>query len=210
MTRKAQGSAKAPQRITVRVQVLAHGEGLPLPAYQTEQAAGLDLVAAVPQQRPVSIAPGKRALIPTGLSIALPAGYEAQVRPRSGLALKFGVTCLNTPGTIDADYRGEVGVILANLGDGPFRVHRGDRIAQLVVAPVTHAVLKPVASLSRTARGSGGFGSTQITSKPQPQPDVKPNKVKAKPKKSRAKPKSQKRGVPSRATGRRKPFPAPK
>lgn len=210
MTRRAQGSAKAPRPVTVRVQVLAHGEGLPLPAYQTEQAAGLDLVAAVPERRPVSIGPGKRALIPTGLSIALPAGYEAQVRPRSGLALKFGVTCLNTPGTIDADYRGEVGVILANLGDAPFRVRRGDRIAQLVVAPVTHAVLKPVATLSRTSRGSGGFGSTRIASKKQPQPDVKPNKAKAKPKKSSAKPKSKRRGAPSRATGQRKTSLSPK
>lgn len=196
MTRQAKGSAKALRSLTVRVQVLAHGEGLPLPAYQTEQAAGLDLVAAVPERRPVSIAPGKRALIPTGLSIALPAGYEAQVRPRSGLALKFGVTCLNTPGTIDADYRGEVGVILANLGDAPFRVRRGDRIAQLVVAPVTHAVLKPVATLPETSRGSGGFGSTRIASAQRPESDVMSKKSKAKPKKSRAKPKSKKRGAP--------------
>lgn len=147
--------------VTVRVVVLGHGEGLALPAYQTEDAAGLDLVAAVPEGKPVKIAPGARALIPTGLQIELPRGYEAQVRPRSGLALKNGVTCLNSPGTIDADYRGEVGVILANLGQKPFAVSRGDRIAQLVVAPVTRAVLRPVAALSSTRRGEGGFGSTK-------------------------------------------------
>lgn len=154
------------RRVTVRVRVLPHGEGLALPAYQTDQAAGLDLVAAVAARRPVTIAPGQRALIPTGLSIALPEGFEAQVRPRSGLALKHGVTCLNTPGTIDADYRGEVGIILANLGDRPFKVTRGDRVAQLVVAPVVQAVLRPVAALSETRRGAGGFGSTKTASKP--------------------------------------------
>nr|WP_051388502.1 dUTP diphosphatase [Hyphomicrobium nitrativorans] len=147
--------------VTVRVVVLNHGEGLALPAYQTDDAAGLDLVAAVPEGKPVQIAPGARALVPTGLQIELPRGYEAQVRPRSGLALKHGVTCLNSPGTIDADYRGEVGVILANLGQEPFAVSRGDRIAQLVVAPVTRAVLRPVAALSTTRRGAGGFGSTK-------------------------------------------------
>ena len=147
--------------VTVRVVVLSHGEGLALPAYQTDDAAGLDLVAAVPAAKPVTIAPGERALIPTGLQIELPRGFEAQVRPRSGLALKHGVTCLNSPGTIDADYRGEVGVILANLGQAPFSVSRGDRIAQLVVAPVTRAVLRPVKALSTTRRGAGGFGSTK-------------------------------------------------
>lgn len=147
--------------VTVRVVVLDHGEGLALPAYQTDEAAGLDLVAAVPARRPVTIGPGQRALIPTGLQIELPRGYEAQVRPRSGLALKHGVTCLNSPGTIDADYRGEVGVILANLGEAPFDVNRGDRIAQLVVAPVTRAVLRAVKALSTTRRGAGGFGSTK-------------------------------------------------
>ena len=147
--------------VTVRVVVLGHGEGLALPAYQTDDAAGLDLVAAVPAGKPVVIAPGGRTLIPTGLQIELPSGFEAQVRPRSGLALKHGVTCLNSPGTIDADYRGEVGVILANLGEAPFAVNRGDRIAQLVVAPVTRAVLQPVTALSATRRGAGGFGSTK-------------------------------------------------
>lgn len=175
----AKKPVKAKRRVTVRVQVLAHGEGLALPAYQTDQAAGMDLVAAVGAGEPVVIAPGKRALIPTGLSIELPAGYEAQVRPRSGLALKHGVTCLNTPGTIDADYRGEVGIILANLGDAPFPVNRGDRVAQLVVAPVTQAVLRPVATLSKTRRGAGGFGSTKTKS------DLK-SKARAKAKKKSA------------------------
>lgn len=155
---------KGKTSVPVRVVVLAHGEGLPLPAYQTDEAAGLDLVAAVPADVPVVIAAGQRALIPTGLQIELPPGFEAQVRPRSGLALKHGVTCLNSPGTIDADYRGEVGVILANLGDAPFPVSRGDRIAQLVVAPVTRAVLRRAKALSATRRGAGGFGSTKIES----------------------------------------------
>lgn len=175
----AKKPVKARRRVTVRVQVLPHGEGLALPQYQTEQAAGLDLVAAVEAHKPVVIAPGQRALIPTGLSIELPAGYEAQVRPRSGLALKHGVTCLNTPGTIDADYRGEVGIILANLGDAPFPVNRGDRVAQLVVAPVTQAVLRPVATLSKTRRGAGGFGSTKTNSKPKSKAGAKATKKSA-------------------------------
>ncbi len=175
----AKKPVKARRRVTVRVQVLPHGEGLALPQYQTEQAAGLDLVAAVEARKPVVIAPGQRALIPTGLSIELPAGYEAQVRPRSGLALKHGVTCLNTPGTIDADYRGEVGIILANLGDAPFPVNRGDRVAQLVVAPVTQAVLRPVATLSKTRRGAGGFGSTKTNSKPKSKAGAKATKKSA-------------------------------
>lgn len=175
----AKKPVKAKRRVTVRVQVLAHGEGLALPAYQTDQAAGLDLVAAVDEGQPVVIAPGKRALIPTGLSIQLPDGYEAQVRPRSGLALKHGVTCLNSPGTIDADYRGEVGIILANLGDAPFPVNRGDRVAQLVVAPVTQAVLRPVATLSKTRRGAGGFGSTKTKSKPKSKAGAKAKKKSA-------------------------------
>lgn len=160
----AQRRARGQKSVVVRVVMLAHGEGLALPAYQTDEAAGLDLVAAVPADAPVTLAPGRRALIPTGLQIELPVGFEAQVRPRSGLALKHGVTCLNTPGTIDADYRGEVGVILANLGDAPFLVGRGDRIAQLVVAPVTRAVLRRVGALSTTRRGAGGFGSTRVRS----------------------------------------------
>lgn len=146
--------------VTVRLTRLPHAEGLPPPAYETEGSAGMDLRAAVPEETPVVLAPGGRALIPTGLKIALPAGYEAQVRPRSGLALKFGLTCLNSPGTIDSDYRGEVGVILANLGSETFTVRRGERIAQLVVAAHARAELVEVETLDDTARGAGGFGST--------------------------------------------------
>jgi dUTP pyrophosphatase len=137
---------------------LPHGRDLPLPAYATAGAAGCDLHAAV--EAPLEIPPGGRALVPTGIAIALPEGAEAQVRPRSGLALRHGVTCLNAPGTIDADYRGEVGVILANLGDAPFVVTRGMRIAQLVVAPVARVAWDEVAELPATLRGAGGFGST--------------------------------------------------
>ncbi|MEP3045215.1 MAG: dUTP diphosphatase [Roseibium sp.] len=137
---------------------LGHGKDLPLPAYQSELAAGLDLLAAV--EVPLDLAPGERALVPTGLSMALPTGFEAQVRPRSGLAAKHGVTVLNTPGTIDADYRGEVKVILINLGADTFQISRGDRIAQMVVAPVLQAQIVEVETLSETDRGSGGFGST--------------------------------------------------
>ncbi|MEW6641065.1 MAG: dUTP diphosphatase [Pseudomonadota bacterium] len=151
-------TATAPVRIAV--QQFPHAEGLPLPAYQTSHAAGLDLQAAVPEAAPVTLAPGARALVPTGLAIALPDGFEAQVRPRSGLAAKHGVTVLNSPGTIDADYRGEIGVLLINHGDAPFTVRRGERIAQMVIAPVVQAELVPAATLSETARGSGGFGST--------------------------------------------------
>ena len=139
---------------------LPHGEGLSLPAYQSAHAAGLDLLAAVAEDAPVVLAPGKYALVPTALTIALPPGYEAQVRPRSGLAAKHGVTVLNAPGTVDADYRGEVGVLLINHGDAPFTIRRGERIAQMVIAPVTRAELGAVPSLSSTERGSGGFGST--------------------------------------------------
>lgn len=146
--------------ITVDVQRMPHAEGLDLPAYQTAHAAGLDLLAAVAADKPVTLAPGQRALIPTGLMIAVPQGFEAQVRPRSGLAFKHGVTVLNAPGTIDADYRGEVGVLLINHGDAPFTIQRGERVAQMVVAPVTQANLVGVESLSSTARGSSGFGST--------------------------------------------------
>lgn len=144
----------------VRLKRLPHAEGLPLPAYETSGSAGMDLRAAVDEAAPVTLPPGGRALIPTGLSIAVPAGYEAQVRPRSGLALKFGLTCLNSPGTIDADYRGEVGVILANLGAEAFVVRRGERIAQMVIAPVVQARLVEVEDLDATERGAGGFGST--------------------------------------------------
>jgi dUTP pyrophosphatase len=146
--------------IKLEVQQLPHGRGLPLPAYQSADAAALDLLAAVADEAPVTLGPGKHALIPTGLMIALPTGYEAQVRPRSGLAAKHGITVLNAPGTIDADYRGEVGVLLINHGRAPFTVKRGERIAQMVIAPVTHVELTAVASLSGTDRGSGGFGST--------------------------------------------------
>jgi dUTP pyrophosphatase len=146
----------------VRVQIkrLPHAEGLPLPAYETAQAAGMDLRAAVPEGEPMTLAPMQRAMVPTGLTMALPDGYEAQVRPRSGLAAKNGITCLNTPGTIDADYRGEVKVILINLGAEPFVIKRGERIAQMVIAPVTRAMLTEVESLDETTRGAGGFGST--------------------------------------------------
>ncbi|MCP3462246.1 MULTISPECIES: dUTP diphosphatase [unclassified Bradyrhizobium] len=147
-------------KVTVELQRLGHAEGLPLPAYQTAEAAGLDLMAAVPEGEPLTLAPGKHALVPTGLAIALPAGYEAQVRPRSGLAAKHGVTVLNSPGTIDADYRGEIKVILINHGDTPFEIKRGERIAQMVIAPVVQASLVPVTTLSATDRGAGGFGST--------------------------------------------------
>jgi dUTP pyrophosphatase len=146
--------------VIVRIQRLAHSEGLDLPAYATPHAAGLDLRAAAPEDAPITIPPGGRALVPTGLAIALPEGFEAQVRPRSGLALKFGVTCLNSPGTIDADYRGEVGVILANLGSEPFVIRRGDRIAQLVVARYARIAWEAAATLDETDRGGGGFGST--------------------------------------------------
>ncbi|MEG3083521.1 dUTP diphosphatase [Sphingomonas sp. PB2P12] len=142
--------------IQIELKRLPHGEGLPLPAYVTEGAAGMDVVAA----EALTLAPGDRAAVATGFAIAIPSGYEVQVRPRSGLALKHGVTCLNTPGTIDSDYRGEVKVILANLGRDPFPIARGDRIAQLVPAVVLRATLHEVATLDETARGAGGFGST--------------------------------------------------
>jgi dUTP pyrophosphatase len=146
--------------ITVHVQQLPHGAGLPLPAYQTAHAAGMDLLAAVPDSAPVTIEPGKYAMVPTALSIALPPGYEAQVRPRSGLAAKHGVTVLNSPGTIDADYRGEIAVLLINHGSTAFAIKRGERIAQMVIAKVEQAELVVATSLSETDRGAGGFGST--------------------------------------------------
>jgi dUTP pyrophosphatase len=146
--------------IMLRVLCLPHGEGLPLPSYQSEHAAGLDLVAALPEDAPIELEPSDRALVPTGLIIELPQGHEAQVRPRSGLALKHGVTVLNSPGTIDADYRGEVKVLIINLGAETFLIQRGDRIAQLVVAPVTHVEIVSADALGATERGQGGFGST--------------------------------------------------
>jgi dUTP pyrophosphatase len=144
----------------LRLRRLPHGEGLPLPAYQTAHAAGLDLAAAVEADAPVTLGPGARSLVPTGFAMALPEGFEAQVRSRSGLAAHHGVTVLNTPGTIDADYRGEIQVILVNLGSEPFTVTRGLRIAQLVIAPVVRASVIETDVLDDTARGAGGFGST--------------------------------------------------
>ncbi len=147
--------------LTVPVQVLPHGEGLPLPDYATAQAAGLDLLAAVSET--IVLAPMERRIVPTGIACAIPAGWEGQVRARSGLAARHGVTCLNAPGTIDADYRGEIGVILVNLGSESFSIERGMRIAQLVFAPVVRIAWQPVAELDETLRGEGGFGSTGLT-----------------------------------------------
>jgi dUTP pyrophosphatase len=146
--------------VKIEIKQLPHGEGLALPAYQSGHAAGLDLLAAVPQNTPLVLAPGESAMVPTGLAIALPDGFEAQVRPRSGLAAKHGVTVLNAPGTVDADYRGEISVILINHGKIPFTIHRGERIAQMVIASVARAEFVPVATLPSSERGSGGFGST--------------------------------------------------
>jgi dUTP pyrophosphatase len=151
-------SEARPRSVTVRVLRLPHGQGLALPSYQSKHAAGLDVVAAVIE--PVELAPEGRMLVPTGFALELPEGYEAQVRPRSGLALKHAVTLLNTPGTIDADYRGEVMVLLINHGSEKFTIRRGDRIAQLVIAPVNHVEIVAVESLGATERGPGGFGST--------------------------------------------------
>ncbi|OYU78306.1 MAG: deoxyuridine 5'-triphosphate nucleotidohydrolase [Alphaproteobacteria bacterium PA3] len=147
-------------RPLVAVKKLSHFGDLPLPTYETGQSAGMDLRAALAEGSHIDLLPGRRALIPTGLCIALPPGFEAQIRPRSGLALKNGITCLNSPGTIDADYRGEVGVILINHGWEGFRIHRGDRIAQMVVAPITQIGWMEFEELDETARGTGGFGST--------------------------------------------------
>ncbi len=144
--------------ITIAIHRLPHGEGLPLPAYATAGAAGMDVVAA----EALTLTPGARYAVATGFAIAIPDGFEVQVRPRSGLALKHGITCLNSPGTIDSDYRGEVKIILANLGDAPFVIARGDRIAQLVPAAVQRATLHEVGSLDETVRGAGGFGSTGV------------------------------------------------
>jgi dUTP pyrophosphatase len=147
-------------RPTIGVRRLPHAEGLPLPAYETTGSAGMDLRAAVAEGEPMALKPGARAMVPTGMCWAIPPGYEVQVRPRSGLAAKAGVTCLNTPGTIDSDYRGEVKVILINLGEEDFIIRRGDRIAQMVIAPVAQADWMEMDSLDETARGAGGFGST--------------------------------------------------
>lgn len=144
----------------VRIMRLPHGKDLPLPSYQSEHAAGLDLIAAVPAEAPLTLAPGARALVPTGIAVALPQGHEGQVRPRSGLAARHGLTVLNAPGTIDADYRGEIQVLLVNHGSDPVEIGRGMRVAQLVIAPVVRARLEEAASLDTTGRGGGGFGST--------------------------------------------------
>jgi dUTP pyrophosphatase len=146
--------------VKLLIRRLPNGDGLPLPSYQSADAAGLDLVAAVPETAPLTLLPGARALVPCGIAVALPGGFEGQVRPRSGLAVRHGVTVLNAPGTIDADYRGEVMALLINLGAEPFAVTRGMRIAQLVIAPVARAIVKEAAALDATARGAGGFGST--------------------------------------------------
>lgn len=146
--------------IDVRISRLPHAQDLPLPSYQSALAAGLDLIAAVPADEPLTIAPGGRALVPTGIAIALPEGFEAQVRPRSGLAVRHGLTVLNSPGTVDADYRGEIQVLLVNLGGEAVAIPRGMRIAQLVVAPIARTKLHEVPTLDQTARGTGGFGST--------------------------------------------------
>ena len=152
--------SKGGAEVTLRVRRLPHGEGLALPAYQSVHAAGLDLLAGLPADAPMVLPSGARTLIPTGLSIELPPGYEAQIRPRSGLALKHGVTLLNSPGTVDADYRGEIMVLLINHGAEPFTIRSGDRIAQLIVASVAHVAVVEVEELANTTRGAGGFGST--------------------------------------------------
>lgn len=167
--------------MTVKIVRTQYGKGLPLPAYQTAGSAGMDLFAAIPDQ--MVLGPGARALVPAGFKMAIPEGFEAQIRPRSGLALKHGVTVLNAPGTIDSDYRGEVGVILINLGSEPFTIRRGERIAQMIFALVAHAQdgLVEVKTLDETERGDGGFGSTGTSgsSEPEPAEASKPARAKA-------------------------------
>lgn len=192
----------SPRTASTRIRVirLPHAEALPLPAYQSKGAAGLDLVAAIDAQHPLTLAPGARALVPTGLVLEIPAGFEAQVRPRSGLALNYGITVLNSPGTIDSDYRGEVSVVLANLGQAPFEIRRGERIAQLVVASVVRATLVEAAALTGTARGDGGFGSTGKAARPSAKKASKtPQKKKSMPKRAPA----TKSGSRGRAAGKR-------
>ncbi|MGV1837586.1 dUTP diphosphatase [Rhizobium rhizogenes] len=149
-------------RPTLNLIRLAHGRGLDLPAYETKGAAGMDLRAAIEDGTTLTLAPGKRALVPSGFIFEIPEGFEAQIRPRSGLAFKNGITCLNSPGTVDSDYRGEVKVLLVNLGDEPFEITRGMRIAQVVIAPVTQVRVAEITEVSETARGAGGFGSTGV------------------------------------------------
>lgn len=172
---------RQPMKIKVNVRRLQHADDLPLPAYQSAEAAGFDLVAAVPAGNPITLPAGDHVLVPTGLIFELPPGNEAQVRPRSGLAAKFGITVLNSPGTIDSDYRGEVSVILINLGKEPFTIKRGERIAQMIVAPVTHVDLQEVAKVTLTKRGAGGFGSTGTKTKPSSTKIKKQNEVTKKP-----------------------------
>lgn len=152
-------------KVTIGIMRLPHGQGLELPAYQSAGAAGMDLVAAVPDDAPMALAPGARKLVPTGLVLQIPQGYEVQVRPRSGLAIRHGITLLNSPGTIDSDYRGEVMVMLINLGAEPVTIERGERIAQIIVAPVVQVTLVEMKAVSKTERGAGGFGSTGTKTK---------------------------------------------
>lgn len=191
MKKSAQRKSTAAKPLTVNVVQLPHAKGLPLPAYQTDDAAGMDLIAALADGQDVILRGGQHAMIPTGLAMALPPGTEAQVRPRSGLAAKYGITVLNSPGTIDADYRGEISVLLINLGKAPFTVRRGERIAQMIFAPVTRARLVATVRLDETTRGAGGFGSTGVAatgpSAKRPNPKRKPVARSGSPKKSRSK-----------------------
>lgn len=155
-------NAHTPSQPTLSLVRLPHGDGIELPAYETSGAAGMDLRAAVAAEAPLTLAPGKRALVPTGFVFEIPHGYEGQIRPRSGLAFKHGITCLNTPGTVDSDYRGEVKVLLVNLSEEPFVIERGMRIAQMVIAPVTQVAVREASQASETTRGAGGFGSTGV------------------------------------------------
>ena len=152
-------------QITAQLMQLPHGQDLPLPSYETSEAAGMDLRAAVPEDAPLTLKPGARELVPTGFAMAIPPGFEAQIRPRSGLALKHGLSLVNAPGTIDSDYRGEIKIILINQGDEDFEISRGMRIAQMVIAPVLQVAIEPVTSLDDTARGAGSFGSTGLAAK---------------------------------------------
>ena len=152
-------------RITAQLMQLPHGKGLPLPSYETAEAAGMDMRAAVPEDAPLTLNPGARKLVPTGFAMAIPPGFEAQIRPRSGLALKHGIGLVNAPGTVDSDYRGEIKIILINLGHEDFEISRGMRIAQMIIAPVLQVAIEPVESLDDTIRGAGGFGSTGVAVK---------------------------------------------
>ena len=152
-------------QITAQLMQLSHGKGLPLPSYETAEAAGMDLRAAVPEDAPLTLKPGERQLVPTGFAMAIPLGFEVQIRPRSGLALKHGIGLVNAPGTVDSDYRGEIKIILINLGQEDFEISRGMRIAQMIIAPVLQVAIEPVGSLNNTTRGAGGFGSTGVGAK---------------------------------------------